>query len=356
VAADTAILLTPPGAAAIAAVRVAGPRTLAFLRDHFSREPREGRCVHGQLTDDGRVIDDPVVVLGPGGAWADVNVHGGPWVVRSVLELTEREGFKVVEHGLDAADGVDALEREVFAHLPHARTELAVRALLAQPVAWADVRARGDDAVRAAARAALDDAALVNLLRLPRVALVGPANAGKSTLANQLFAQERSITADLPGTTRDWVGEVANVAGLAVMLVDTPGLRDTADAIERHAITIATREATTADLVVLVLDASRPLDPDQRPLLARFAGAVRVVNKSDVPCPWKAEIADAIDTVGTTGEGLGTLRTAIADRFACAAFDVDRPRAWTERQRDVFRRAGDTSAAIERLWATQPPQ
>ena len=56
------------------------------------------------------------------------------------------------------------------------------------------------------------------------VAIVGPPNVGKSTLANRLFGQARSITADQPGTTRDWVGGVADIVGLAVTLVDTPGV------------------------------------------------------------------------------------------------------------------------------------
>src|SRR6185503_2714425 len=95
------------------------------------------------------------------------------------------------------------------------------------------------------------------MLHPPRVAIVGEANVGKSTLANQLFAQERSITADLPGTTRDWVGEVANVDGLPVTLVDTPGVRETADEVEREAIARSGEQVAAADLILLVLDATR---------------------------------------------------------------------------------------------------
>ena len=126
-----------------------------------------------------------------------------------------------------------------------------------------------------------DDHSLYWLLHPPRVAIIGVPNAGKSTLANRLFAQERSITADLPGTTRDWVGEIANVDGLAVMLVDTPGLRHTDDPIESEAIRRSKGQIERADLVVLVLDVTQPRDPDQLALEAAHRCALVVVNKSD---------------------------------------------------------------------------
>ena len=205
----------PAGGAAIAVLRLTGPRVAAFLREHFSRSPRPGRCVHGELTDAGNVIDDPVVVLSEDGRLADVNLHGGPWVVQSALELARRGGFEIIATpGLplpaDAVDAEGELEREVLTHLPMARTELAVRVLLAQVEAWGRLDPATD------ARRVLEDYSLWWLLHPPRVAIVGAANVGKSTLANQLFAQERSVTADLPGTTRDWVGEMADVNGLAV--------------------------------------------------------------------------------------------------------------------------------------------
>ena len=76
-----AIVLTPQGGAAIAVVRLTGPRIGGFLAAHFSRPVSPSRCVHGELTDAGRVIDDPVVVLSADGQSADVNLHGGPWIV-----------------------------------------------------------------------------------------------------------------------------------------------------------------------------------------------------------------------------------------------------------------------------------
>ena len=343
-----AILLTPPGGAAIAVVRLVGMGVDVFLREHFSRSAREGRCVHGELREGDRVIDDPVVVLHPGGRAADVNLHGGPWVVRSALDLAKRRGFEVIDvPGVpppdEAVDGGTELERDVIAHLPLARTELGLRALLAQRQAWEDVTRMTPGEVSAV----LADRGLWWLLHPPRVPVVGGANVGKSTLANQLFARERSITADLPGTTRDWVGEIADVNGLPVMLVDTPGLRATADPIERAALERSKEQITAAELVVLVLDPTRPLEPEQSPLLAAYPDSLRVINKSDRRAIWKVSDAGqrpVIHTAATSGEGVDDLRRAIAAHFGCDGMDPQRPRWWTERQRRVLQARQEDSS------------
>ncbi|MGB7160893.1 MAG: GTPase [Tepidisphaeraceae bacterium] len=325
-----AILLTPPGAAAIAVVRVVGPRVAGFLADHFSRAVKAGRCVHGELRDTGgAVLDDPVVVVAGDGTTADINLHGGPWVVTSVMELLRREGFEIVEsvEGLlpdRAVDGDDEIWREVMTHLPQARTEQALRVLLAQPQAW--------ESLPRDVTGMLADRSLWWMLHPPRVAIVGLPNVGKSTLANQLFAQERSITADLPGTTRDWVGEMANLDGLAVMLVDTPGMRETSDEIERVAIERSGAEVKRADLVVVVLDASALDTPEQRRLIEAYPDAIHVLNKFDVVADEMT--ADGIRTVATSGAGVDELRIAIRRRFGCESFDENRPRWWTKRQRE----------------------
>ena len=320
--------LTPAGAAAIAVIRIIGPRVFPFLAKHFSRPARPGRCVHGELRDGERVLDDPVVVLHEAAEAADLNLHGGPWLVATVIELLRREGFEIrgtADGPLpdEVVDADDALMRDVLMHVPLARTEQALRVLLAQPAAWS----RGE-------KPDPDDRSLWWLLHPPRVAIVGPPNVGKSTLANQLFAQERSITADLPGTTRDWVGEMANIDGLAVMLVDTPGVRETSDPIEREAIERSGAEVRSADLVVVVLDASVQVMRGERRLLDAYPGAIVVWNKSDrAVFDTHDDIQVGIRTVATTGKGVDELRASVRERFGCESFDVTRPRWWTERQR-----------------------
>ena len=331
--AGQAILLTAPGSAAIAVVRLAGPGVGAFLQAHFSREPVAEHCAYGELRDGDRVIDDAVVVSDDGKV-ADVNVHGGMWVVHEVMELAQRSGFEVIDQpGLPlppaAVDATDEIEAEVLAALPLARTELAVRVLLAQTAAW-----RGVSLDAAGAAAMLQDRTLWWLLHPPRVAIVGKPNVGKSTLANRLYGQSRSITADAPGTTRDWVGELADLGGLVVMLVDTPGLRTTDDSIEQTAIAQARRVVEQAELVVEVLDLSRPMKGQER----LGPGHLRVANKADLPHRWDPAPLDAIPTIATGTQGIEELRRRICRHFGCERVDVQIARWWTERQRQLLHR------------------
>lgn len=336
-----AIPLTGPAPAAIAVVRLIGSGILPFLEAHFSRPVAAGRCVHGELTDGTRVIDDPVVVLAPNAAWIDINLHGGPWVVRSFMALAARCGFKTIDQPhlplpLEALDDDEMLVQEILSYLPMARTELAVRVLLGQQRAWEQLKER-QQSVDASSelRRVASDTTLQHLLFPPRVAIVGAANVGKSTLANQLFGQERSITADMAGTTRDWVGEIANIDGLPVTLVDTPGLRQTDDPIEQTAIERSRPEIESASLVVLVLDGTRPLEPEQAALIDRFPQALRVINKSDRPMAWSTPSFQA-RTVATTGAGVQDLRNQIILHFCQDPPSPQRAYCWTERQRQLI--------------------
>ncbi len=334
--------LTAPGTAAIAVVRLIGPLIQPFLKMHFSRELVEGRCIHGILRADDQVLDDPVVVAFSGGA--DLNLHGSLWIVESVLRLAQKAGFEV-EPALSSpslasqfAESESIIETEVLIALPRARTQLALRVLLAQTEAWESLESRHSAGLvnSSEIERILSDRSLANLLALPTVALIGAPNVGKSTIANQLFAQQRSITADLPGTTRDWVGEIADVGGLAVMLLDTPGIRQTSDPLEQAAIARGGKEITRADLVVIVLDASRPLEEGQRQLLDTYPRSLIVINKSDRAPAWDRTVVRGIVTVGTTGAGIDDLRKSIMAHFSCLGIDPSLPRARTDRQREML--------------------
>lgn len=332
-AAGTARLLTPAVPAAIAVVRLSGAGVGPFLARRFGRPARVGRPVHGDLRDAaGAVIDDPVVVL-VDAETADVNLHGGPAVMRAVLDLAVADGF-VETRGPPPAT---TLAGEVEAALPGAPTEAAVRMLLAQPAAWDAVRRRGPTAAELAVIG--DDPSGRWLLASPAVAIVGPPNVGKSTLANALFGRPRVIVADLPGTTRDWVGDAADVGGLGVTLVDTPGVRETADPIEAAAIRLARPVVAAADLVVLVLDGSAPLAAAERALLAEHPDAVRVANKADRPAAWDPAELGCVATVATAAGGVAAVAAAVRRRFGCEPLETDGPRWWTERQRRLISRA-----------------
>lgn len=333
--------LTPAGPGAIAVVRISGERVETFLKEHFSKPARTGRCVHGELRDGDRVIDDPVVVRGPN--FADLNLHGGELIVRDVLKLAQSSGFEIADPSSSPIDADNILEQEMLAALPAARTERAIRQLLAQPGRWVDWIASNDQLLshswRNLVAEILDDRALWRLLNPPRVAIVGPANAGKSTLANQLFGHQRSITADVPGTTRDWVGDWANLDGLAIHLLDTPGQRQSTDAIEQAAIANSLPQIAAADLVVLLLDASRPLAGEQAHLREHYPNALVVQNKSDLPALWRADSLGALHTVASAGTGVDALRETILKHFGITRSDSSRPQWWTERQREILVRS-----------------
>ena len=237
----------------------------------------------------------------------------------------------------EAIDAATEIEREILAYIPLARTDLAIQTLLAQSDAWKHLEQLTPPELRVLAATMLADRSLSALLYPPRIAIAGIPNVGKSTLANQLFAQERSITADIPGTTRDWVGEIANIDGLAVLLIDTPGIRLTDDPIESQAIQRGGDELRAADLVILVLDATVPLEPDQSEMLAQFPDALRVNNKSDRPAVWDLATVSGLPTIAITGAGIDALRAAVKARFGVDA-EIHRARCWTPRQRERLMR------------------
>jgi small GTP-binding protein len=319
---------------AIAVVRITGRGVESFLAKHFSKPTSSGKCVHGTLSDGNRVIDDPVVVLSDDQSFADINLHGGAWVVQECLALARRAGFNIVEAGLDLIESHDEIEREMLAALPEARTEQAMRILLAQPRLWTELLNDPDENLRLArTKRMLDERGLWWMLHPPTIAIVGIPNVGKSTIANCLFGQQRSITADVPGTTRDWVGDWANIDGLPVHLLDTPGQRESADPIERDAIARSQSEIEHADLVIVVVDPTQP-QPEQRALVARYPKALVVINKTDLPGVWDARPIDGVRMIATTCAGADDLRLAIRSRFDCADMSIQRPRWWTQRQRD----------------------
>lgn len=328
---DSAALLTPAGVGAIAVVRISGPGVSKFLARCFSARAVEERCVHGTLSTGDRIIDDPVVVVSDNGQVAEINLHGGQWVVQACLDLAREHGFEIVDSIPDSS--ADLIEQEMLAALPLARTGQAIRLLLDQPRRWRQFLQQPADAQATAADSMISNQSLHWMLHPPKVAIAGQANVGKSTLANQLFGQERSITADLPGTTRDWVGDIANLDGLPILLIDTPGLRHSSDAIEQSAIAMSREQIAGADLVLVVLDLTRPLPP-QREILDRYPKKLAIVNKSDLPAVWDIQSINAIHTVAVRGEGLDAIRHAIQSEFIRKTDDL--PMWWSQRQRSFL--------------------
>jgi tRNA modification GTPase len=135
-----------------------------------------------------------------------------------------------------------------------------------------------------------------------------------------------------------------------VMLIDTPGIRATHDAIEQAAIHASSRQIEQSEMILLVIDATRPLAGEQREMLSRFANATVVVNKSDRPFANGIETVAGIHTIATTGNSVDELRRAIV-AFFCGSDSIrlDRPSVWTSRQRAIIERALDDIAVLREL-------
>ncbi len=147
-------------------------------------------------------------------------------------------------------------------------------------------------------------------------AIVGRPNAGKSSLLNALLGYDRAIVTDVPGTTRDTIEEKAVLGGTLLRLLDTAGLRDTSDPVEREGVARAKTAAESADLILAVLDGSAPRTAEDEAVLAAAGAAphhIVVKSKSDLPAVW--DMDGAVTVSALTGAGLDELEAAVAALF-----------------------------------------
>ncbi|RXF69551.1 tRNA uridine-5-carboxymethylaminomethyl(34) synthesis GTPase MnmE [Hansschlegelia zhihuaiae] len=375
-----AAVSTAPGRAAIAVIRMSGPEAGAALDAIAGPRPEPRRASVRAIRDprDARLIDRGLALWlpGPGSAtgedMAEIHVHGGRAVVAAALDaLFACPGVRAAEPGeftrrAVLAGRMDIAEAEGLADLLAAETEAQRRqavlqaegALSAVVERWrerlvgamalieAGIDFSDEDGVPAEARAqardelealsadisdALADTRAERLRDGFRVAIVGPPNAGKSSLLNALARRDVAIVTDIPGTTRDVLEVHLDLGGFPVIVADTAGLRETEDAIELEGVRRAAARAETADLALWIEDATRP---GGTPPALSAAILWRVANKIDVAAEGAPEADHRVSA--RTGAGLDALVAALgraAGEALGAGEDVGVTRA---RHREAF--------------------
>ena len=343
----------------IGIVRLSGPRAKPIGERICGRalQPRHAR--YARFRDrDGAILDDGIALLFAAPASytgedvVELQAHGSPVLLHELLETCCALGARRARAGefsqrawengrldlaqaeavadLIAAGDLHAaraarrsLEGEFSQRVDAlARALLALRVQLEASIDFADEELDADgeaalrrrlDAVRAQLDALLAAAEQGRRLRDGlHAVIVGPPNAGKSSLLNALAGSDRAIVADLPGTTRDLLQETIRVDGVELILVDTAGLREEGDAIEREGMRRARAELARADAALVVLDARDPQRgrASVEAALAGVPGIVWLHNKSDL-LPAQATAEGAILVSARTGAGFDALHARL---------------------------------------------
>jgi tRNA modification GTPase len=364
-------LASAPGRAGIAVMRLSGTRvhrTLLALVG-LSPVPRRATRVKFRDPDSGEIIDDGVGLYFPaphsytGEDVAELHIHGSRAVIAALLEiLGKREGLRLAEPGEFTRRAfengkVDLTEAEAVADLVEAETAAQRRQAMRQldgalgalyenwrmrlmqalarieaeidfpeeglpPSLWKSVAA-DIEGLRLEIVAHLNDSHRGERLRDGvSVAILGPPNAGKSSLLNALARRDVAITSAIAGTTRDVIEVRLDLGGYPVMIADTAGLRQSADEIEQEGVRRALARAEAADLRLVILDATRPTETVDPKLIDK--DAIIAVNKIDLTPNADADGAIAISVLNGTG------MDALLDQLT----------------REVAKRAGEGSAPV----------
>lgn len=353
-----AAIATPPGKGAVGIIRLSGLNALEVAAKVWrGKDPRKlegGRFTYGTIVDArGEVLDEALMLVfrAPhsytGQDAVELQTHGSPAVLRQVLQALLEAGARLAQPGeftlraylngrmdLAQAEAVlalvesesDAARRQALRGLARSLSQqiegMAERLydLLAHIQAWLDYPEEGVEPAEIQTTVSEVLAEVERLLATApagriahkgaRLALVGAPNAGKSSLLNALLGYERAIVTPIPGTTRDYLEAPLEIAGVPITAVDTAGVRQTDDPVERSGVERALKIAQEADLVLYLVDAAEP--PPTPPDLP-WERALKVATKADLPPAW--EDAEFIRVSSQTGFGLEALRKAIHDKL-----------------------------------------
>ena len=321
----------------IGIIRISGKEAFPVIRRIFRTKSgkkidteKSHRVHYGFIYDGEEKLDEVLVLImkGPHSYTAEdtveIDCHGGVWMMKRILETVIRNGARAAEPGEFTKRAflngrIDLSQAEAVADVIQAENDYALKSSVSQlggslSRKIRDLREKILYQI-AFIESALDDPEHISLdgyreklknelfpvkedlqkmicsfdngkvmTEGVRTVIVGKPNAGKSSLMNVLLGEERAIVTDIAGTTRDTLEEKLSLGGITLKVVDTAGIRDTEDVVERMGVDRARKAAADADLIIYVVDASRPLDENDRDIMAfiRDKKAVVLLNKTDL--------------------------------------------------------------------------
>lgn len=382
-----AAVATPPGQGGIGIVRLSGAGARRVARQICGRTLQPRHATLCDFHDGDEIVDQGLALWFPGTASftgeevVELQGHGGPVVLQRLLDMVCALGARLARPGEFSERAflngkIDLTQAEAIADLIASTSVSAARAAVRslQGVFSTQVRAVADGLsdLRVLVEACIDfpeedveflkDAqvtekvsAFESQLRELRsnseqgrllneglsVAIIGEPNAGKSSLLNVLTGEEAAIVTDIPGTTRDLLKVDMVLDGLPLRLVDTAGLRDSGDEVERQGVARAKQQASQADLLLVIFDAAiTPVEHIEQCLQRLLQGIehdakiLLIMNKSDLLTTPQAQVSQVqrLHWLSTkTGDGIAELRTAIAQ----AAGFSDNEASFTARARHI---------------------
>ena len=411
-----AAISTALGEAGLAVIRVSGAGAFALADAIFQPAGRStprpsaapSHTVHyGRILHRGDIVDEVMVtVLRAPKTFTredmiEISCHGGLVPTRLVLDTILEHGARMAGPGEFTQRAflngrIDLTQAEAVIDIIHARTGLALAAANEQlagklsqridqlrdklirtlahieahidfpeediaPDTLEQILARLDEAVRFMEELLRTAHEGQVLRRGIRAAIAGRPNAGKSSLLNQLLGHERAIVSSVPGTTRDTIEETANIRGLPVVFVDTAGLRESADLVEREGVRRSQQALAQAELILYVLDRSEPLAVLDLEQLNAPIGKPRIVvcNKADLPA--RASLPRAlqepvVEVSCTTGAGLETLKDTMKKQIWGGEIRADMLQVMiNSRHQDALQRAREAVLrTVAALQASRP--
>lgn len=375
---DTIVAVaTSIGEGAISIIRISGSKALSIISKIFEGKNKKGiediktyTMRYGHIVNENREYIDEVIVSymkGPrsftGEDTIEINCHGGVVAVNRVFEEAIKAGARIAEPGEFTKRAflngrIDLSQAEAVIDIIRAKTDLSMKSAMMQSEGYiskeikllrnrllgviahieATVDFPEDDLEEMTSEKASEDlkeilATIQHLLKSAEggkvlregldTVIVGKPNVGKSSLLNSLVREKRAIVTEIPGTTRDIIEEYINVDGIPVKIVDTAGIRETNDVVEKIGVEKSKQKIDEADLIILMFDSSEKLDNEDMEILNYIKNKKYIVllNKSDLQRKlFKEDIkgleSDYIfDISAKTGEGLDNIKKAIKELF-----------------------------------------